>query len=364
MKIVPYQPSRFVHRRVLRHLLIDYFAEVPWENPEDTVPPSAVPKILRLQKKMLTQDRYWVYLAKERGVICGFIIAQIDGEDKDWCKRPGWGFVRELYVAPRHRRKGIAGQLVRQAEASLLQSGTVQLYLVSARDAYAFWEAMDYADSGEVYRGNGQKIYTKQCVVIATHNAKKREELARILVPLGYTIVDAALSEVEETGATFEENAALKAENGCRESGLPCVGDDSGLCVDALNGAPGVYSARFAGGGRADAKHGDDAANIAKLLDLMKDVPGERRAARFVCAICCVFPDGRRITARGVCEGSIAREPAGEGGFGYDPVFLPDEAPGFTMAQIGASRKDGISHRGRALQELGMRMQGSGVCYD
>ena len=187
-------------------------------------------------------------------------------------------------------------------------------------------------------------------IVIATHNAKKREELARILAPLGYHIVNIPLPDVEETGATFEENAALKAVSGCRESGLPCIGDDSGLCVDALNGAPGVYSARYAG------SHGDDAANIAKLLDLMREVPQEQRTARFVCVICCVFPDGSRVVTQGTCEGAIAREPIGEGGFGYDPVFLPDEFPGFTMARLSALQKDSISHRGRALAQLAERL--------
>ena len=193
-------------------------------------------------------------------------------------------------------------------------------------------------------------------IVIATHNAKKREELARILAPLGYHVVDVPLSDVEETANTFEENAALKAESGCRESGLPCVGDDSGLCVDALNGAPGVYSARFAG------THGNDAANLAKLLDLMHTIPEKQRTARFVCAICCIFPDGRRITARGECEGAIALEPAGENGFGYDPAFLPEEAPGFTMAQLNAAQKDVISHRGRALAQLAAKFRD--VTYD
>ena len=101
---------------------------------------------------------------------------------------------------------------------------------------------MGYADSGEVHPGNGGSFYVKRRIAVATHNAKKRAELARILAPLGYDITDAALPEVEETGATFEENAALKAESGCFEAGLPCIADDSGLCVDALNGAPGVYS--------------------------------------------------------------------------------------------------------------------------
>jgi len=189
-------------------------------------------------------------------------------------------------------------------------------------------------------------------VVLATHNAKKRAELARILAPLGHVLADLPLRDVEETGLTFEENARLKAESGCRETGLPCVGDDSGLCVDALDGAPGVFSARYAG------EHGNDAANISLLLDKMKDIPEQRRTARFVCAICCVFPDcrefpgGREITLRGACEGKIAFERIGAGGFGYDPVFLPDEAPGLTMAQLSPEEKDKLSHRGKALALL------------
>ena len=188
-------------------------------------------------------------------------------------------------------------------------------------------------------------------LVLATHNAKKRAELARILAPLEHTLADAELSDVEETGLTFEENARLKAESGCRESGLPCVGDDSGLCVDALDGAPGVYSARFAG------EHGNDAANIGKLLELLQDVPEAARTARFVCAVCCIFPDGGEITLRGTCEGKIAFAPSGTGGFGYDPVFLPDEAPDCTMAQLQSKEKDKLSHRGKALALLAEKLR-------
>lgn len=187
-------------------------------------------------------------------------------------------------------------------------------------------------------------------IVIATHNSKKRLELQRMLAPLGYDVLDISLSDVEETGHTFEQNAKLKAASGCRESGLPCIGDDSGLCVDALDGAPGVYSARFAG------DHGNDAANMEKLLHLMKNVEIEARTARFVCAICCIFPDGREITVRGTCEGHIGHAKAGEGGFGYDPVFLPNEVPGRTMAQLHADQKDSISHRGRALSQLAAQL--------
>jgi len=193
-------------------------------------------------------------------------------------------------------------------------------------------------------------------IVLATHNKKKRAELARILAPLGHELADVPLTDVEETGLTFEENARLKAASGCRETGLPCVGDDSGLCVDALDGAPGVFSARFAGGNKVDAQHGDDGANIAKLLDMLRDTPEERRTARFVCAICCVYPDGREITLRGTCEGRIAFGRVGAGGFGYDPVFLPEEAPGFTMAQLSPEIKDKLSHRGKALALLAEKL--------
>ena len=137
--------------------------------------------------------------------------------------------------------------------------------------------------------------------LIATHNNKKRDELQRILSPLGITVLTADeagvdLTDVEETGTTFEENALLKARSGAKESNMPCIADDSGLCVDALDGAPGVYSARFAG------EHGNDPKNNQKLLDLLKDVPPERRTARFVSAVACVFPDGRELTVRGTCE--------------------------------------------------------------
>ncbi|MCL2508418.1 MAG: RdgB/HAM1 family non-canonical purine NTP pyrophosphatase [Oscillospiraceae bacterium] len=187
--------------------------------------------------------------------------------------------------------------------------------------------------------------------VIATHNMKKRDELRRILSPLGIDAVLAEemgleLSDVDEAGVTFEENALLKAESGCRETGLPCVADDSGLCVDALGGAPGVYSARYAG------EHGNDPKNIEKLLFEMRDVPCDKRTARFVCAACCAFPDGRAVTVRGTCEGEIALEPKGTGGFGYDPVFVPRMGGGRTMAELSAQDKDAISHRRKALEAL------------
>ena len=182
--------------------------------------------------------------------------------------------------------------------------------------------------------------------IIATHNMKKLKELSRILLPLGIDAVTdrdlgITITEVEETGTTFEENAYLKAASACKESGLPAVADDSGLCVDALDGAPGLYSARYAGEGA------DDATKIAKLLDALKDVPKEARTARFVSSICCVFPDGNTLTVRGECEGEIAFEPNGNGGFGYDPVFLYH---GKSFADMTSEEKDAVSHRGNSLR--------------
>lgn len=188
--------------------------------------------------------------------------------------------------------------------------------------------------------------------IIASHNVKKRDELDRILNPLGIRVLFAEeagveLTDAEETGTTFEENAFIKAESGCRESGMPCVADDSGLTVDYLDGAPGVYSARYSG------VHGDDEANNQKLLKALEGVPDEERGAAFVSAICCVFPDGRKITVRGECRGRIGYEPKGDGGFGYDPLFLPVEYNGeLTMAELTAEQKDAISHRGKASRAL------------
>lgn len=149
---------------------------------------------------------------------------------------------------------------------------------------------------------------------------KKRAELQRILSPLGVNVLTAdevgiVLTDVEETGTTFEENAFLKADSGCRESGMPCIADDSGLSVNALGGEPGVYSARYAG------EHGNDDKNNRKLLEKLRDVPSEKRTASFVSAVCCVFPDGRHFTVRGECHGVIGYEKRGDGGFGYDPLF-------------------------------------------
>ncbi len=185
--------------------------------------------------------------------------------------------------------------------------------------------------------------------VIATHNAKKLKELKRILEPLGFdAVIREDLPEVEETGTTFAENALLKAESACKVTGMPAIADDSGLVVDALGGAPGVYSARYAGEGATDRQR------YEKLLEELREVPTEQRTARFVSAVCCVFPDGKILTAEGTCEGIIAFEPKGEGGFGYDPIFLVGER---SYAEMTAEEKDSISHRGRALAKLAQELE-------
>jgi len=191
-----------------------------------------------------------------------------------------------------------------------------------------------------------------ETVVLATRNAAKLRELARILGAEDHAtqIRLAGLDEfpgapdVPETGATFEENALLKARAIADYTGLPAVADDSGLCVDALNGMPGVLSARWAGG------HGDDQANLELVLAQVADVPDARLGARFVCAAALVVK-GREWVVTGQVEGRLIRAPRGSGGFGYDPIFLPD---GFdqTTAEMTAEAKDAISHRGRAFRAL------------
>lgn len=188
---------------------------------------------------------------------------------------------------------------------------------------------------------------TKRCL-IATHNEHKHRELARILEPLGFEVVtdrDLGLSlpEVEETGETFAENARLKAESACRFTGLTAIADDSGLMVDALDGEPGVYSARYAG------EHATAEDCNRKLLAVLETVPDGKRTARFVCHICCVFPDGRRVDAEGVCEGVIGRVARGENGFGYDPLFYRGDK---SFAELSSAEKDAVSHRGAALRRL------------
>ncbi|KAF0835828.1 RdgB/HAM1 family non-canonical purine NTP pyrophosphatase [Nocardia caishijiensis] len=189
-------------------------------------------------------------------------------------------------------------------------------------------------------------------VLVASRNAKKLKELRRILDDAGVAGIDLVgldevppYEEAPEIGATFEENAIAKARDGAVATGLPCVADDSGIEVDALNGMPGVLSARWAG------RHGDDAANNALLLGQLGDVPDERRTARFVSTCALVLPDGTTTVVRGEWPGTIAREPQGDGGFGYDPLFHPDGGSR-SAAELTPAEKDAASHRGRALTQL------------
>lgn len=183
-------------------------------------------------------------------------------------------------------------------------------------------------------------------VFIATKNHHKLTELERILVPMGFEVLsendlDKPLPEVDETGTSYEENALLKAHSGLRVTGLITVADDSGLSVDYLDGAPGLYSARYSGIGASYAS------NNEKLLAALDGVPYEKRTATFVSAIACVFPDGREFTVRGECKGFVAEECHGDGGFGYDPLFICDAG---CYAEMMPEEKDRVSHRGNALR--------------
>jgi XTP/dITP diphosphohydrolase len=188
-------------------------------------------------------------------------------------------------------------------------------------------------------------------LVLATANPGKLAELARILaddhadVALASRTEFPEAPEVAETGATFAENALLKARAVAEFTGLPAVADDSGLCVDALNGMPGVLSARWSG------RHGDDEANLRLVLAQVADVPDERRGARFVCAAALVLPGGAEHVVEGAVIGRLIREPRGKNGFGYDPIFVPDGYH-ITTAEMAPADKDKISHRGRALRGL------------
>lgn len=183
--------------------------------------------------------------------------------------------------------------------------------------------------------------------VAATNNKHKLAEIQRILDSFGYHVMSLAEMginvDVEETGNTFAENALLKAKAICQLTGKPTIADDSGLCVDALQGAPGVYSARYAG------EHGDDKANNTKLLNEMKSIPTEERDAQFVSAVAVVWPNGKQEVFEGICAGVIGLEEKGTNGFGYDPLFYVGEK---TYAEMTDGEKDAISHRAKALQKL------------
>lgn len=196
--------------------------------------------------------------------------------------------------------------------------------------------------------------------ILATNNMKKLAEMQRILSPLGINVVTAkmlgiTLPEVVEDGDTFEANAKIKAESACKITGLPAIADDSGLCVDYLDGAPGIYSARFAniethnGVNVDNEKNADDEENNNLLLKKLEGVEESKRTAYYVCAICCIFPDGREITVRGECHGTIGFERDGNAGFGYDPLFIIN---GKSFGKYEGEEKDKISHRGNALRKL------------
>ncbi|WP_294824562.1 RdgB/HAM1 family non-canonical purine NTP pyrophosphatase [uncultured Eubacterium sp.] len=196
--------------------------------------------------------------------------------------------------------------------------------------------------------------------ILATNNMKKLAEMQRILSPLGINVVTAkmlgiTLPEVVEDGDTFEANAKIKAESACKITGLPAIADDSGLCVDYLDGAPGIYSARFAnieihnGVNVDNEKNADDEENNNLLLKKLEGVDESERTAYYVCAICCIFPDGKEIIVRGECHGTIGFERDGNAGFGYDPLFIIN---GKSFGKYEGEEKDKISHRGNALRKL------------
>ncbi len=198
-------------------------------------------------------------------------------------------------------------------------------------------------------RGSGARQLPR--LVLATANQHKLAELARILASSQVAVQAIGLGgfpdapDVAETGVTFAENALLKAHAIAEFTGLPSVADDSGLCVDALNGMPGVLSARWSGA------HGNDEANLALLLAQLADVPDGRRAAHFSCAAALVLPAGAEHVSQGVVQGRLTREARGANGFGYDPIFVPDGAQ-MTTAEMTSAAKDKISHRGKALRGL------------
>ncbi|OXM67748.1 RdgB/HAM1 family non-canonical purine NTP pyrophosphatase [Amycolatopsis vastitatis] len=189
-------------------------------------------------------------------------------------------------------------------------------------------------------------------LLLATRNAKKLGELRRILAAEGISGIEVlgladvpSFPEAPETAPDFEGNAVAKARDAVAACGLPAIADDSGIAVDALNGMPGVLSARWSG------RHGDDEANLDLVLGQLRDVPDERRGAQFVCAAALVLPSGEETVVRGEWRGKLVRERRGTNGFGYDPIFLPD-GEGRTSAELEPAEKDAASHRGRALRAL------------
>lgn len=205
---------------------------------------------------------------------------------------------------------------------------------------------------------NIEELDPARTIVVATGNMHKLGEIEAILSRVLTDVRFVALGQLgdfddpEETGTTFLENALIKAEAAVEQTGFPAIADDSGLVVDALDGEPGVYSARYAG------VHGDDAANNAKLLANMEGVADADRTARFVSVVALIDADGLVTYGEGTCEGAVGYEERGEFGFGYDPLFLPDDTPGKTMAELTPGEKNAISHRFHALQALAAKLAG------
>lgn len=188
--------------------------------------------------------------------------------------------------------------------------------------------------------------------VFASHNKGKIQEVQEILAPFGIEIepIPADFPEIEENGTSFEENAKIKARAVCQATRLPAVADDSGLTVDALDGFPGIHSARWAG------PEANDHDRNQLLLEKLLSVPEEQRGAQFVCVAACVFPDGRELAVRGQCRGTILGEEHGSGGFGYDPIFCVPEY-GCTFGELASDVKNSISHRARAFTALGSALR-------
>ena len=206
-----------------------------------------------------------------------------------------------------------------------------------------------------------ESLDPERAIVVATGNAHKLVEIEAILSEVLPDRRFVALGQLgdfedpEETGTTFLENAIIKAEAAVAETGFAAIADDSGLVVDALDGEPGVYSARYAG------VHGDDAANNEKLLGNLAGVPDAERTARFMSVVALINANGTVLTGTGACEGMIGREGRGTNGFGYDPLFLPADTPGKTMAELEPEEKNAISHRFHALQDLSARLRAAGA---
>ena len=188
-------------------------------------------------------------------------------------------------------------------------------------------------------------------IVIASKNLGKIAEFKRILGEVGISIItDIEFPDVDESGSTFEENALLKAHAISRYTNLPVLADDSGLAVDYLGGAPGIFSARWSG------VHGDDGANIKRLLEDLNGVALENRGAKFIAVLALVRPDGEELLVRGELRGKIRNQPVGVNGFGYDPIFEPENS-NRTLGEMSAAEKDAISHRSKALTELTPRIR-------